>query len=429
MSANAIASLAASAAVVFAALAVLFAALARRARREAAAAAEARDRIADELDRERAVAAVREEESLRREEERERHAGELLREKESAFAEAVRTLREQFANLAADALRARSVELGRMNCEQLEGVLRPVREQMERLGELTRRAQTESANLGAGMTRDVAAVRRIADELARTADALASNTRFQGRRGEDILAEKLRQAGLEEGVSFFLQRGCDTDRPDAQVCDPENRWLVIDSKVSLTAYLEWAEATDEAVRREKLAAHLASVRQKIDQLAKKRYPAVFAAEHPDRDYLPVTAMFVPWEAPLTEALRAEPALWQRAVQGNVILVTPLTLMAYLRLVYLAWQHERESANQAEIVATARELLARMNGFLLAFERIEGTLEALSGACAEARGMLVDAPRAQTIAKSARKLIDLGVRLENRRGRRAEQAKCLSDVEG
>ena len=195
----------------------------------------------------------------------------------------------------------------------------------------------------------------------------------------------------------------------------------------LTAYFQSLEAPDEATRAQRLAEHVLRVREKIDQLAKKNYPRTFAAEHRDRNYLPVTAMFVGYEAPLLEALKAEPSLWKRAADGNVVLVTPLTLMAYLRLVYLAWQHEKEERNQQEIVNAARELLSRMNGFLTAFESMGRALADAQAEYDRARGVLVDSPRAQTIAKAANRLIDLHVRLESRRGKRLEKAECLAQA--
>ncbi len=348
----------------------------------------------------------------------------FLQEKEKSFAAAVETLKEQFANIAISQMKAQSEGLSKSNFANLDAILSPLRDQVKLLQELADKARKESQSLGVSMSKDVLDMGRIAKSLQNVAGALTSNTRFQGRKGEDILAEKLRQAGLEENVNFFLQQGTDSDRPDVQVRDTENRWLIIDSKVSLTAYIEYMEATDEAMKAEKLAQHVASVRQKIDQLAKKRYPQVLAAENKDRNYLPITAMFVPYEAPLMEALKAEPSLWQHAAENNVILITPLTLLAYLRLVYLAWQHEKEARNQQEIVDAARELLARMNSFLKTFEDVGSAIDALADTYAKAKGTLVDAPHAHTIAKSARKLIDLHVRLENKKGKKLERAECL-----
>ena len=351
----------------------------------------------------------------------------FLQEKERSFAEVVKTLQAQFANLAAQTLRTQSGDLSRQNSELLEGVLKPLREQLEVLRSATERTQVEHAKLAESIGKDVGRISDAAKELAGVSEALSSNSGFQGRKGEEILAEKLRQAGLEEGVNFFLQTGTSSDRPDAQVCDTENRWLIIDSKVVLTSYFQYVEAKDEETRKAKLAEHVARVREKIDQLAKKKYPKVFSDEHRDRNYLPVTAMFVGYEAPLLEALKAEPSLWKFAADNNVVLVTPLTLLAYLRLVYLAWQHEKEARNQAEIVNTARELLARMNSFLATFEEIGKSLLYVQSKYQDARGLLVDAPHAQTIAKAAHKLIDLHVKLESRKGKRIEKAACLKDL--
>ena len=352
----------------------------------------------------------------------------FLQQKERSFAEAVKTLQAQFANLAAQTLRTQSGDLTKMNAEQMDGILKPLREQLEILRSATEKTQVEHAKLAESIGKDVGRISDVAKELAGVSEALSSNSGFQGRKGEEILAEKLRQAGLEEGVNFFLQTGTASDRPDAQVCDTENRWLIIDSKVVLTSYFQYVEAKDEKIRKAKLAEHVARVREKIDQLAKKKYPDVFSAEHKDRNYLPVTAMFVGYEAPLLEALKAEPSLWKFAADNNVVLVTPLTLLAYLRLVYLAWQHEKEARNQAEIVNTARGLLSRMNSFLAAFEGIGEAISDMQSKYDDARGILVDAPHAQTIAKAAHRLIDLHVKLEGRKGRRIEKAACLKQLD-
>ena len=379
-------------------------------------------RLQAELEKCRQVAAAKEEALQGRPADKDEACQKLLAEREKAFAAAVETLKEQFANIALTQMKTQSEGLSKANLANLNVLLAPLRDQVKVLQELAGKAKEGTLS----MAKDVLDMGKIAKSLQNVATALTSNTSFQGRKGEDILAEKLRQAGLEENVNFFLQQGTDTDRPDAQVRDTENRWLIIDSKVSLTAYMEYANAADETTKAAKLAQHVASVRQKIDQLAKKKYPHVFTAEHKDRNYLPITAMFVPYEAPLMAALKAEPSLWQYAAEHDVILVTPLTLLAYIRLVYLAWQHEKEARNQAAIVDTARELLVRTNNFLKTFEDVGRALDTLEETYARAKGILVDAPRAQTIANSARKLIDLHVRLENKKGKKLETADCLKD---
>jgi len=141
----------------------------------------------------------------------------FLQEKEKSFAEAVKTLKEQFANLAAQTLKTQSGDLTKKNSEQLEGVLKPLREELDRLRSATEKTQSEHAKLAESIDKDVGRISDVAKELAGVSEALSSNSGFQGRKGEEILAEKLRQAGLEEGVNFFLQEGTSSDRPDAQV--------------------------------------------------------------------------------------------------------------------------------------------------------------------------------------------------------------------
>ncbi len=337
-------------------------------------------------------------------------------------------MREEFANLATEKLRAQSADLTSLNKNEMEAALKPLREQVHLLQAATLKSESERVHLKESIAENVGAIEAIAKSLSKTADALASDTRVQGRTGEEILAEKLRQAGLEEKVSFFLQEGIKTDRPDAQVCDANGRWILIDSKVSLTAYMEYAAAADEAVRKAKLAAHVASVWVKVDELAKRKYPEVFSKEYPQRNYLDVTVMFVPYEAPLAVALKEKPQLWQFAIENNVVLLTPMTLIAFLRLVYLAWQREREARNQAEISKVAEMLLSRMNSFLMAFEKLGASLDSLRKVYDEASGLIVDGPKTHSIAKAAKRLVDLNVRLKTRKNERNAAAKCLAAAE-
>ena len=357
--------------------------------------------------------------------EKEKACNARLEDQNKTFQAMTRTLEERFANLAAATLETKSKDLTTLNKNSLDETLKPLKEQMEKFQQATQQAQVDHRGQTIEIHKDVEAIRKMADDLAGFSKALKGGTKTQGDKGEDILAEKLRQAGLEEGVNFVLQRGTHDERPDAQVGDAQNRWLIIDSKVSLTNYIDYCEAEDTEVKKDKLKAHVVSVRNKIDELARKNYPKVFAAENPERDYLPVTAMFVPFEAALRAALEAEPSLWQRAMEANIIIITPLTLIAYLRLVYLAWQHEKAERNQQEIINTAKELLTRMNTFLVAFEKIGKTLETLQSNYGDAAKTLVNEPGAHTIAKSAQKLIDLNVKLENRRGQKLVKAKCLT----
>lgn len=337
----------------------------------------------------------------------------LLESKDREFVEMVKTLEEKFANLASTTLEARSKDLTAVNKTALDAALKPLADQMAKFQEATRKAQTENHVFGESIHKDIEAIGGYAKELSVFSVAIKSGNTVQGRKGEDILAEKLRQSGLEENVTFFLQSGTGSDRPDAQVCDAENRWLIIDSKVSMTAFVDYRNPDlDDETRKARLKAHVDSVRDRVKSLRDKEYPKVFAREFPDRNYLPVAAMFVPYEAALTAALEAEPSLWQYALEGNVVFVTPMTLIAYLRLVQLAWQHTEVEKKYVEVIKDANELLTRMNNFVLEFQAVGEALAAAKKAYDSADMVIVDGPHRQTIGNSMRKLLKAGSELQN-----------------
>lgn len=398
------------------------------------------ERLAREADRRACENALRERDAScsRMLEERERACRQVVEEKESAlkrlleskdreFAEMTKTLEVKFANLAALTLEAKSKDLTTANRTSLEAAIKPLAEQMEKFQAATQKAQNDNRDMGNAIHKDIESIGRYARDLSEFSVAIKAGNTVQGRKGEDILAEKLRQAGLEENVTFFLQEGTGTDRPDAQVCDAENRWLIIDSKVSMTAYVDYRNGQlDEATRRQRLKDHVVSVRGRIESLRDKKYPEAFSKRYPDRNYLPVAAMFVPYEAALTAALEEDPSLWQVALQGNVVLLTPMTLIAYCRLVYLAWQNRKVEQKYQEVVKTAEELLARMNGFLLAFEGVGSAIADARTQYDAAWKVLVDHRNGQTIGGSARKLIEANVRLLNKKGEKKATAGCLAE---
>lgn len=380
-----------------------------------------------EADRQAATALLHEKEQgfARLLEEREQACGKLIAEKDGAikklleakdreFAEMVKALEERFANLASTTFESKAKDLTTANKASLDAVLKPLAEQMEKFQSATQRAQIENHVFGETIHKDIETISNYAKGLSEFSVAIKAGNSVQGRKGEDILAEKLRQAGLEENVTFFLQSGIGSDRPDAQVRDAENRWLIIDSKVSLTAYVDYMNPNlDEETRKARLKSHVESVRGRVKSLRDKNYPKTFAEAYPDRNYLPVSAMFVPYESALNAALLADPSLWQYALEGNVVFVTPMTLIAYLRLVYLAWQHKDIENKYRGIIADANELLTRMNRFVLAFQAIGESLGAARKSYDEAEKVLVDGPHRHTIGNSMRSLVDAGAKLQTK----------------
>ena len=195
-----------------------------------------------ELDVEQQSRAIERDSHARLVAEKEATYRELLEAKRREFAEMIRTLEEKFANLAATTLESKAKNLAEVNQTSLAAALKPLTEQLGRFQEATQKAQSDNRALGQSIHQDIETIGRYAKDLSDFSVAIKSGNTVQGRKGEEILAEKLRQAGLEENVTFFLQEGTGQDRPDAQVCDAENRWLIIDSKVVLTAYFRKSKA-------------------------------------------------------------------------------------------------------------------------------------------------------------------------------------------
>ena len=356
------------------------------------------------------------------------------RKKESArflqneFNKAIEGLELKFGSIASDKMRDEQKNLVGRNEEQMGNILKPLFDQLKKLSDLTTQTKSSNENLGEDMKARVREIGGIAASLLKVREALTSSTKIAGLTGEEILERKLKECGLQEGISYFIQTGSAEDRPDAQVCDSENRWLVIDSKLNLADYIAAQEEKDEALRGKRLVAHVEAIRKQIDSLARKNYPVAMQKFSQDATYLPVTVMFVPYEAPLLAALETEPSILQYAADRNVVILTPLTLNAFLRLVYMAWQQKNILDNANKITKVAKEFLSRMNRFLKVFEGFGNSIEQLRKNYQDASPLIVGGTGTHSIANSARQLMQLGVRLEGKTGKRKEYAECLLDLE-
>lgn len=357
------------------------------------------------------------------EKERQENADQLRQQ----FKALVDGLESRFGIIANEKMKEGRHELSELNKEQIEGVLKPLKDQLKELNNLASNAKSANEKLGADMERHVGEIGDFARELSRVRDALTSSMKIAGETGEEILERKLKESGLQKGISYFIQAGSAEDRPDAQVCDAENRRFVIDSKLNLSDYIAAQEANDEATRNEKLKAHVSAMRRQIDSLGRKNYPVAMEKLNIGCTYLPTTVMFVPYEAPLLAALDVDPSLLQYAADRKVVLLTPLTLNAYIRLVSLAWQQKNTVDNAAQIVRVAKNFLIRINDYVKKYEELGEAIEAMSRKHREAGSLIVDTSNSHSIAKSAKQLVDCGIRLEGRSGKRKELAQCLLDV--
>lgn len=226
------------------------------------------------------------------------------------------------------------------------------------------------------------AVRQLCQETAKVgndavslAKALKTNTKQQGNWGEMVLSSILENSGLEENVHYFTQYNVkDSEgrdwRPDVVIKFPEGRNLIIDSKVSLTAFTESFETEDETRREQLMRAHLDSVYRHVDELSRKDYPRLVP------DSLDHALMFIPNESSYIAAMRMDPELLHKATRKKVIIVSPNNLIMALQLAYNMWQNDKQVKSVQKIVERGRLLYEKMAGFQSSFDEIGKRLKSL-----------------------------------------------------
>jgi DNA recombination protein RmuC len=286
----------------------------------------------------------------------------------------------------------------RFDVEQLVG---PMRETLARVEQQLRDSDIARTRSHAELAQQVEFTRRGAEQLREQTQALVTALRrpeARGRWGEIQLRRVVELAGMAAHVDFDEQVVVEGGlRPDMVVRLAGGKNVIVDSKVSLAAYLEAASTADEAVRDARLAAHARHLKAHVDQLASKAYWSALP-ETPE-----FVVMFVPGEAFLAPALDYDPGLLEHALARRVHIATPTTLVSMLRTVQYAWQQEKLSENARAVFDLGRELYDRLSGLGRHLERVGKSLTSAVGSYNQAVGTLET-----RVLVSARKLAALGV---------------------
>jgi DNA recombination protein RmuC len=290
-----------------------------------------------------------------------------LREQQQAALEREKSLTEKFALLSRQLLDQQSAKLTEQNQAQMGNLLNPLREQ---LGEFRKRVDEvydkENKERGA-LQSEIATLKnlnqRISEDAVNLTRALKGDAQAQGAWGEMVLESVLEASGLQKGRGYEVQvtladESGGRPRPDVIVHLPEGRDIVVDAKVSLTAYERYCRAADGAERNMQLSAHLASLRKHVRELADKRY-----ADLPGVNSLDFVLMFVPVEAAYIEAVHHDDALHAFALERQVVIVTTSTLLATLRTVASLWRFDDRNRNALEIADRAGKLYDKFAGFV------------------------------------------------------------------
>jgi len=328
--------------------------------------------------------------------ENERHN---MAEKITLLETAKATLANQFQALANEILDQKSAKFSEGSQAEIGNLLTPLRDQIKEFREKVEQAQTDSKTGVAelrGMIGNLDSLNKaLAEEARNLTTALRGSAKAQGDWGEFILRDLLDKAGLREGEQYSFQQsftGIEAEngertrsvRTDVIVYLPGGRNLVIDSKVSLTAYTDCVNAPGDEERRTALKQHLASVRGHIARLTKAGYHRLPGIEAPD-----FVVMFVPIEPAFLMALQNDADLWADAYKQGILLVGPTTLLYVIRIVNVLWQQELQARNVKDVMDRGSELYEKFVGFVTDMEAIGDSLRRTDQNYANAMKKLVD----------------------------------------
>jgi DNA recombination protein RmuC len=332
-------------------------------------------------------------------------------ERLSLLASAREDLSNTFKSLAGEALEKNSQKFTEQNQSNIGTLLNPLREQLgdfrKRVDDVYDKESRERQLLKVEIDALKNLNQRISDDATNLTRALKGESRTQGAWGELVLERLLEASGLQKGRQYDTQTVLKDEsggrpRPDVIVRLPEGRDLVIDAKVSLTAYERYCSAVDEHERSEHLAAHLASLRTHVKQLAERRY-----SDLPGVNSLEFVLMFVPVEAAYIEAVHHDDELQSFALEKQIVIVTTSTLLATLRTVSSLWRFDDRNRNALEIADRAGKLYDKFAGFVEDLQDARDKLEAARGALAAASSKL-DSGRGNLVGQ-VEKLRELGAR--------------------
>ncbi len=307
-----------------------------------------------------------------------------LEQKEQHFAQQQQLLKEsreqlklEFEQLAGQIFEAKGQAFSQHSQQSLDALLKPFREQIDGFRSKVEDIHHKDVQQQAALIQELAHLkelnRQITQEAHDLATALKGQKKTQGNWGELILENVLERSGLVRGrdfereVSFNGEQG--RQRPDAIVYLPQGKHLIIDAKVSLNAYTRYINAEDESERRVALAEHVSAMAQRIRELAERNYYALPGLNAPEMVF-----MFVPVESAFVEALKADETLFQRAIEQNVLVATPTTLLTSLNIVRQLWRFEDQNRHTAELAERAAKVYDKLRTFLGSMEGVGKSLD-------------------------------------------------------
>lgn len=336
-----------------------------------------RQQYADELNRMREQKAQLDVQ-LREQEARHQQQLEASQDKLQLLERAEERLKQQFEHLANQVFEAKTAKVDQQNRQSLDGLLSPLREQLDGFKKQVNDSFNQEAKERHTLVHELRNLQRLNEQMAKEAlnltQALKGDNKQQGNWGEVVLARVLAESGLREGHEYQTQVSLQNEagkryQPDVIVHLPHNKQVVIDSKMALVAYERYYHADTDAERDVALRDHLLALRSHIKGLGQKDYHQLKGIQ--SLDYV---LMFIPVEPAFQVAIQADPSLVKDAMEQNIILVSPTTLLVALRTIDNLWRNERQNQNAQLIAERASRLYDKLRLFVEDMEGLGGALD-------------------------------------------------------
>ena len=344
-------------------------------------------------------------------------------QRDKAFEEQKKQMEASLAKMS-DAFKALSAEnsedFRRRSRQDVENLLKPVQEKFDAFAKNVKESDVKNAERSAGMEQMIKLLSEqsnsVGNQAKALADAITGQSKVQGDFGEMLLGDLLKASGLQEGVNFEVQGvlrdeegheiksdGGGTMLPDVVVHYPDGGEVVVDSKVSLKAFVAWNQAVSAEERARLAKEHIRSIEKHIEELRGKDYASYISEGRKKIDY---NIMFVPIEAAFQLMQQEAPMLWHRAKEHKVLIVSQMSLTVVLNMVLIAWRQHDQRQNTEEVFSTASELMTAIRNWLETYTKLGASIKKLNVDYDESTRQLTDSN--QSVVKKIGKLEKLRV---------------------
>lgn len=348
----------------------------------------------------------------------EKTLNDLKEQQHEQLEQQARLIKEQITTTTERILKERAAELSTTNKEQLSSILNPLHENLRQMKEAVEKSDREQTitmeRLGQSIQENLKQAKEVGQQADRLANALTSENKTQGNFGELRLRQMLEDMGFEEGIQFeeqvtlkengqpVLSEDGHRMIPDVILHFPDQRDVIIDSKMSIKAYVDYCCADNDQQRHEALTRHIQSVRNHVKELANKKYYEHAMEGHKKLDFV---MMYIPNDGALQLALTNDPDLWKDAYQQHVIISDSRSLYMMLSILEMTWRQKRQAENQDLIMKTANEIIDRVQAFWERLKKVEDLFNKTHSAFTELENSA--APSGKSITTSAKKLLKYG----------------------